>query len=241
MKAVILAAGKGTRLYPITKDIPKPMVKLGEKPLLEHILGNLSRQGIKQAIINLHHQPESITSYFGDGRGLKMNIKYSYEPQILGTAGAVKNVEQELTERFLIIYGDNFCNFDYRGFIDFHEKKRALATMALAHGANPMSGGIAKVEDDDRITGFLEKPTADQVFSPWVNGGIYLFEPPVLDYIPKNRFYDFGHDFFPAFLKSGGKVYGYKMSETLRGVNTLEEYDQAQKFYYQGDQERQAV
>lgn len=229
---MVLAAGKGTRLYPLTKNIPKSMMTLGNRPLLEHILLNLKDQGIKEIIINLHHLPEAITEHFGDGRDFEMNIKYSYEPRIMGTAGAVKRMAEEFSEQFLVIYGDNFWRFKLSGLIEFHWEKKGIATIALIKGTDPTSGGIAEIDQDFRITKFLEKPEKSQVFSSWINAGIYLMEPTVVDFIPNDSYYDFGNDLFPKIL-ADHKIFGYPAGENLRGINTFEEYLEARRFFNQ--------
>jgi len=224
---MILAAGKGTRLYPLTKFLPKPMMPIGKRPLLEHILINLKSQGIKDIIINLHYKPDIITKYLGDGSQLELNITYSYEPKILGTAGAIKKVEKQLTKPFLVVYGDNFSKFKIDKLSQFHRAKQSLATIALSKGADPTSGGIATIDENNRIVQFLEKPKKHQVFSPWINAGIYIVEPELLKHIPKNKQYDFGHDLFPKLLQDHKDIFGYPLPEALQGINNINEYKDA--------------
>ena len=232
MKAIVLAAGIGTRLQPLTKNVPKPMMSIGGRPLLEHILINLRDQGILEIIINLHHLPEVITDHFSDGRRMGLNIDYSFEPQILGTAGAVKNLEAALDSAFLVVYGDNYCRFDIQGFVDIHTRRQGLGVIGLTKGTDPTSGGIARIDKRCRVVRFLEKPATGQIFSPLINAGIYLLEPDILRFIPAMTFYDFGKDLFPNLLRRQQPFYGYAMNEDLRGINTIDEYREAKRHFW---------
>ena len=212
-KAMILAAGQGTRLRPLTESIPKCMVPLAGKPLLEHTILWLRKYGVMDLMINLHHLPHVVRDYFGDGQKWGVNITYSVEEQALGTAGGVKNVDWFFDGPFFVWYGDNLstCRLDY--LWEFHRAKGGVVTIALHYREDPIASGIVGLDENDRITHFLEKPRPDQVFSHWVSAGIFVLEPQVLEAIPAEGSPDFGRDIFPALLAGGQPLYGYRMSE----------------------------
>jgi NDP-sugar pyrophosphorylase family protein len=211
-KAMILAAGQGTRLRPLTDRVPKCMVPVGGRPVLGHIIEWLRRYGVTDIIINLHHLPQVVTDHFGDGSKWGMRITYSFEKKLLGTAGGVKNVEWFFSGPFFVWYGDtlNTCHLDR--LFEYHQSKGGLATIALYHMEDPTSSGIVGLDEQNRITRFLEKPRPDEVFSHWINAGIYVVEPRALDMIPPERAYDFGRDLFPLLLAEQLPLYGYYMS-----------------------------
>jgi len=226
---MLLAAGEGRRLGSITLDRPKPMLEISGRPILEHNLRFLARHGIRELIVNLHHCPEAITQYFGDGSAWGVEISYSYEPALLGTAGAVRNVSQHFNQTFVVMYGDNLTTCDLGRVIDLHRRKNAVATVALFHRENATASGIAEIDDDDRILRFLEKPRIEEIFSRWVNAGILVLEPAVLDFIPEGRASDFGRDVLPALLAAGQSVYGYRMTEELWWVDSLEDLERTSR------------
>lgn len=231
MKAMLLAAGEGRRLGSMTLDRPKPMLEIAGRPILEHNLRFLSRHGIRELIVNLHHCPEAIAQYFGDGSAWGVQISYSYEPALLGTAGAVANVSQHFNQTFIVLYGDNLTNCDLGRLIDFHKRKNATATVALFNREDATASGIAEIDAGDRILRFLEKPRAEEVFSRWVNAGILVMEPAVLDFIPKGRASDFGREVLPALLAAGKPVYGYRMTEELWWVDSPEDLERTSRSF----------
>src|SRR6266478_244793 len=152
MKAFILAAGLGTRLRSLGLDLPKVMVPVGGKPLLEHHVELFKRQGIHELIVNLHYLPEKITSYFGDGSKFGVRITYSPEPELLGTAGAVKKMERDLLEgTFLVFYGDNLVRVEFAPLIEFHRTRGALATVVLFESLEPWTGGVVETDSNGRV------------------------------------------------------------------------------------------
>jgi NDP-sugar pyrophosphorylase family protein len=225
MKAMILAAGQGTRLRPITEHIPKCMVSIGGKPVLEHTIEWLRRYGVTELIINLCHLPEVVMNHFSDGSKWGVKITYSIEEEPLGTAGGVKNVAWFFDGTFFLWYGDNLstCNLDR--LYQFHRVKGGLATIALHYRDDPAQSGIVGLDEDDRIVRFQEKPQPDQVFSHWVSAGLFVLEPQVLEAIPPEGAPDFGRDIFPALLTAGKPLYGYRMSgdEGLWWIDTPED------------------
>lgn len=234
MRAIILAAGEGTRLRPLTERMPKPMVPIAGRPILEHNIRLLAKHGIRELAINLHHCPETITEYFGDGKAWGVSITYSYEPVLLGTAGAVKKVEHLFDETFLVVYGDNLTTCDLQQLCALHQEKGGIGTIALFHRDDPTSSGIVKLGEDEHIIRFLEKPAPCQVFSHWVSAGLLVLEPEVLDWIPTDRPSDFGRDVLPTLLQAGRPLYGYRMSEGLWWVDTLEDHRRIEELARKG-------
>jgi NDP-sugar pyrophosphorylase family protein len=226
-KAMILAAGQGTRLRPLTENIPKCMVPIAGKPLLEHTVEWLHRHGVVELVINLCHLPEAIVKHFGDGRQWGVHITYSLEPEPLGTAGGVRNAARFFDGPFFVWYGDNLSACDLRRLYSFHRARGGVATIALYYRKDPTASGIVGLDRDGRITRFLEKPGPDQVFSHWVNAGIFVLERQVLDAIPSEGTPDFGRDVFPALLAAGQRLYGYCLSagEGLWWIDTSQDLE----------------
>ncbi|MEM4216725.1 MAG: nucleotidyltransferase family protein [Candidatus Methanomethylicaceae archaeon] len=234
MRAMILAAGEGRRLRPLTESLPKPMITVGGRPILEHNVRLLARHGVREIVINLHHCPHVITEYFGDGHAWGVTITYSYEPILLGTAGAVKKMAPLFSDTFLVIYGDNLTTCDITKLCIFHKRKAGVGTVALFRREDTASSGIADLAEDDRITRFVEKPQPHKVFSHWVNAGLLVLEPDVLNYIPSDRPSDFGRDILPALIKAGRPLYGYRMEDGLWWIDTLEDYWRLQQLAEKG-------
>jgi len=230
MQALILAAGEGTRLRPLTLNKPKPMLRVGSKPLLAITIDQLRNHGIVEIAINLHHHPEVITDHFGDGSQLGVQITYSYEPDLLGTAGASRKLAVFLDETFIVVYGDVLTNLDYSKLVKFHRLKSAVITISLYKVENPMQVGLVGGDEDLQVTRFIEKPHLDEVFTDRANSGILVCEPTIHSYIPPDTFYDFGHDLYPLLLAAGEPLYGVPLApnEYLIDIGTLEKYWRAQ-------------
>ena len=211
-KAMILAAGYGTRLRPITDRVPKAMATVAGKPILQHTVEMFRAQGITEIVINLCYLPRVVIDHFGDGAEWGVKIHYSLEEEALGTAGGVKRVEALFDDPFFVWYGDNLGTCDLRRLYRLHRATGGVATVALCHREDVGGRGIVGLDAGDRITRFLEKPEPEQVFSHWINAGIYVLEPRVLDLVPPGKFFDFGRDLFPALLDRGDALYGYRMS-----------------------------
>jgi mannose-1-phosphate guanylyltransferase len=220
---MLLAAGNAQRLRPLTDKTPKPMLVIAGRPILEHNVRLLVRHGIRDIIINLHHKPEVIQSHFGDGSEFGARIRYSWEPELLGTAGAVKRVESEFAETFLVMYGDNLTDCNLTRLMAFHRACCGCATMALFYREDVTASGIVRLDDEDRILEFLEKPRPDQVFSHFVNAGILVLEPSILPRIPAGVS-DFGRDVLPNLLVRRQPVFGYRMNEGLWWIDTPSDY-----------------
>jgi len=227
MKAVIMAGGFGTRLRPLTNNLPKPMVPMANKPMMEHILELLIRCKVTDIITLLYFNPEIIENYFGDGSRFDVKMTYISAADDLGTAGSVKHAARYLDKSFLVISGDLLTDFDLLKAIDFHKRQRAVATMVLTHVENPLPFGIVITDKDGRINRFMEKPGWGEVFSDTINTGIYILEPEVLDMIPPNQEFDFSKDLFPVLLEKKKALYGYIADGYWKDVGSLEEYRQA--------------
>jgi NDP-sugar pyrophosphorylase family protein len=235
MKAFILAAGLGTRLRELGLDVPKVMVPIGGKPLLEHHLELFKRQGIREFIVNLHHLPEKITDYFGDGNRFGVTIMYSREPELLGTAGAVKKMERELRDgTFIVFYGDNLVRVDFGPLVEFHRRHRAQATVALFASPEPWTGGVVETDSNGRVRRFVEKPDPKQVSTNLISAGILVIEPQVLDIVPAGRFYDFGKDVLPKLLAEHRPVYAMEPRAYIQDVGTPERLAKAQQDFERG-------
>ncbi|RXT15026.1 sugar phosphate nucleotidyltransferase [Ammoniphilus sp. CFH 90114] len=228
MKAVIMAGGKGTRLRPLTSNMPKPMVPLLGRPCMEYIIELLKRYGITEIAVTLQYLPESIKSYFGDGSDFGVHIVYFEESRPLGTAGSVKNCEEFLNDRFLVISGDALTDFDLQRALDFHAAKQATATLVLTQVDNPLEYGVVMTNEEGNVTRFLEKPTWSEVFSDTVNTGIYIIEPEVLELFEKDIEFDFSKDLFPMLLSQGKKLMGYVAEGYWSDIGNLEIYRTAQ-------------
>ena len=232
MKALILAAGEGTRLRPLTLDKPKPMLPVAGIPLLEHILLWLRKHGVDQVAINLNYRPEAITGYLGDGSRWGVEITYSYEDPILGTAGAAKRLEEYFEDGpFVIVYGDVLTDMDLMRLLRFHHDREAAATMALYQVENPSACGLVGLDGRGRITCFVEKPPPEEVFTDLANAGVLVLEPELLDDIPPGRAYDFGRDLFPHLLEQGVELYGQPIDEDeyLIDIGSLDKYERVQR------------
>lgn len=229
MKAIILAAGKGERLRGLVDEIPKPMIRIQGKPILEHNILWLKQAGINDISINLHHLPDVIRQYFGHGTGWGVTLRYSYEPELKGTAGAVRKIVTELwgedfrrEENFFVIYGDNFCRFDLTPLIAFHHRKKALATIGLYEKQDVSQSGIVTLDDNSRVRRFIEKPNPRQIYSHLVNAGVYLLRTGILKYVPADRGCDFGKDVFPAMARKHLDLFGIVLNGSLIAVDTPE-------------------
>jgi NDP-sugar pyrophosphorylase family protein len=231
MKALVLAAGEGQRLRPLTVDRPKPMLPVGGRPLLEHIVLLLKKHGIEEIAINLHYKPWAIVSHFGQGERWGVHIRYSVEERPLGSAGAARRLAWYLRNgSFIVFYGDLFTDLDLGALIAAHQQQRALLTMALYEVDNPTECGIVSLDERHRVIRFVEKPTPDQVFSRLANAGVSVIEPQVLDLIPPDTVADLGHHILPQMLAQGMPIAGYPIRESLIDIGTPDKYRRAQEW-----------
>jgi mannose-1-phosphate guanylyltransferase/phosphomannomutase len=229
MRAVLMAGGSGTRLRPLTCDLPKPMVPILNRPIAEHIINLLKRHQITEVIATLHYLPDVLRDYFQDGSDFGVQMTYAVEEdQPLGTAGCVKNIAELLDETFLVISGDSITDFDLTAAIAFHKQKRSKATLILTRVPNPIEFGVVITDEQGHINRFLEKPSASEIFSDTVNTGTYILEPEVLEYLPSHTESDFSKDLFPLLLAKGEPIYGYIAQGYWCDVGHLDAYREAQ-------------
>ncbi|PSB04443.1 mannose-1-phosphate guanyltransferase [Merismopedia glauca] len=229
MRAVLMAGGSGTRLRPLTCDLPKPMVPILNRPIAEHILNLLKQHHITEVIATLHYLPDVMQDYFQNGDDFGIQMTYAIEAdQPLGTAGCIKNVSELLTETFLVISGDSITDFDLSAAIAFHKQNKSKATLILTRVPNPIEFGVVITDERHRINRFLEKPSTSEIFSDTVNTGTYILEPEVLEYLPANAEQDFSTDLFPLLLAKEEPMYGYIAEGYWCDVGHLDTYREAQ-------------
>lgn len=222
--AVILAGGFGTRLKPLTASLPKPMVPVGNRPLMEHVVDLLARHDLQDILVLLFFQAEAIKEYFGDGRRFGVSIRYLRPEGDFGTAGSVRRALPLLAERFLVIAGDVLTDIDLSVARELHERRRADATIALTRQSNPLPFGIVMTDSEGRITRFLEKPSWGEVFTDTVNTGVYVIDKSLLEPWPADQPIDFGQDVFPKSLAEGRALYGVVCPGYWRDVGHVDDY-----------------
>jgi len=221
MKAMVLAAGLGTRLRPLTYEITKPMVPVLDRPVMEHILDLIDRHSFEGVIANLHYFPATIREYFGE------RISYSFEQELLGTAGGVRACREFFgDEPFLVISGDALTDIDLSAFAERHREAGGIATLAVKRVPDTREYGVVLHDRDGRITGFQEKPEPDEALSDLGNCGIYMFDPRIFDYFPETPFVDWAKDVYPALLENDVPFYIHELSEYWNDVGSLAELRQ---------------
>lgn len=220
-----MAGGFGTRIQPLTNTRPKPMLPILNKPMMEHTMMTLKDLGITEFIVLLYFKPEIIKDYFKDGSDFGINITYVIPDDDYGTAGAVKLAEEHIgNDNFIIISGDLVTDFDFQKIFDYHAKKKSKLTITLTSVDNPLEFGIVIANDEGKIEKFLEKPSWGEVFSDTINTGIYIIEPEILEYIPKNENYDFAKDLFPSLMREGIELMAGYSEGYWRDVGNPESY-----------------
>lgn len=225
MKAVIMAGGEGLRLRAATGDVPKPMALLAGRPMLEHILALLKRNGIDHVCMSLRYRPDVIMDHFRDGEAFGMKIEYHVESSPLGTAGGVKACPEKFTGRdFLVISGDCACDFDLRQLMEAHRRHRAAVTMALYPHEAPLQYGTVLTDARGKIVSFTEKPQWPRVVSDLVNTGIYVVSPEAMKLVPEDRPFDFAKDLFPRLMAQGEELRGLIMEGYWCDIGTPRAY-----------------
>lgn len=227
MKAVIMAGGFGTRIQPLTIDLPKPMIPLANRPIMLHIVDLLKKHGITELILLLYHQPMLIKHFFGDGSEFGVRITYVTPLEDFGTAGAVKAAAKYIDDTFLIISGDLLTDFDLTQAITYHREKKALATITLTSVKDPLQFGVVITNKEGRISKFLEKPGWGEVFSDTINTGIYVLEPEVLNLIDDNENRDWSKDIFPRMLEENAPLFACTLSGYWADIGNTEAYLEA--------------
>jgi mannose-1-phosphate guanylyltransferase len=221
MKAMVLAAGLGTRLRPLTYEITKPMVPVLDRPVMEHIVDLLDKHGFEDVIANLHYFPDSIREHFGE------RLSYRFEPELLGTAGGVRGCADFFgDEPFLVISGDALTDIDLQAFAARHLQAGGVATLAVKQVPDTREYGVVLHDREGRITGFQEKPPPEEALSDLGNCGIYMFDPKIFDYFPSRPFVDWAQDVFPVLLENDVPFYIHELGEYWNDVGSLGELRQ---------------
>ena len=235
MRAMVLAAGLGTRLRPITFDMPKPMVPVLNRPVMEHILRLLARHDLTETIANLHWFPDLIVEHFGDGSSCGVSLTYSHEDALLGTSGGVRNAADFLGDDFLVISGDALTDIDLTAMREFHRGHDGIATLATKRVEDTTQFGVAITDADGRIGGFQEKPQASEALSDLANCGIYMFRREIFDFFPApgtseaagpddpDGFADWAMDVFPNLLESDIPFYSHEIDAYWNDIGNLVE------------------
>jgi NDP-sugar pyrophosphorylase family protein len=228
MRAMILAGGMSTRLYPLTKQVPKPIVPVAGEPISGHVLRWLSSFGYDEVAINVFYLADLVQETFGDGSGYGAKLHYLRERELTGSAGALKQMEGWFDSTFVVVGCDDLTNADLASLVRFHKERGALATIGLVEAEEVDQYGVVILDDDGRITGFQEKPAKGTEKSKLANTGIYVFEPAIFERIPADTFYDFGKQVFPELLRDGLPFYGMHLEGAYwRDIGTPDEYRRA--------------
>ncbi|MEY4298626.1 MAG: hypothetical protein RLZZ423_1805 [Cyanobacteriota bacterium] len=248
MKAMILAAGKGTRVRPITHTIPKPMIPILQKPVMEFLLELLREHGFTEIMVNVSHLAEEIENYFRDGQRFGVEIAYSFEGRIedgeligeaVGSAGGLKKIQSFqpfFDDTFVVLCGDALIDLDLTEAVKRHKAKGAMASLITKRVPRDQvsSYGVVVTDDDGRVRSFQEKPAVDEAASDMINTGIYIFEPAVLDYVPEGVPFDIGSDLFPRLVADGAPFYALPMEFEWVDIGKVPDYWQAIRSVLQG-------
>ncbi|MGZ7043656.1 MAG: DUF4954 family protein [Methanobacterium sp.] len=225
-----MAGGKGTRLRPLTLIRPKPMIPLVNKPIIQYTVDRLKRFGLKDIIMTLNYMSTNIKNYFKDGTSFGVDIKYSVEKWPLGTGGSVKKAQKYIDDTFMVVSGDVLTDVDFKDVLKFHKEKGALVTIVLTEIEDPTHFGIAVMDNDNKITEYLEKPAPEDVFSNVANTGIYILEPEIFEFFQEKEEkseLDFSKDIFPEVIKKDAGIYGYVFNGYWNDVGRPETYLEA--------------
>lgn len=226
MKAMVLAAGVGSRLDPLTSQLPKPLVPIANIPVMEHIVNLLRTHGFEDVMANLHYLPDKIVDYFQDGSRCGVNLAFKFEPELTGDAGGVRACRDFFgNETFIVLMGDLLTDADLTRIIAAHKRKKALATIAVKEVDDVSQFGVVVRDQDGFIKGFQEKPAPEEAFSNYASTGIYILEPEVFEYMPKEGTYGFGRQLFPQLVEKGLPVLGMEInSHYWSDVGTIAQY-----------------
>jgi mannose-1-phosphate guanylyltransferase/phosphomannomutase len=215
---MVLGAGEAERLRPLSLKVPKPLMPVGNRPCMEHVLRWLARHGVREVIVNLYHLPEHIKKYFGDGQKFGVSLAYSEEEELLGTAGGVKRASHFFTETFVVVGSDDLTDIDLGRVVEFHRKSGALATIAATEVEDVSEYGICETDESGRIKRYLEKPTPEQTFSHLANTAVYVFEPGIFDFVPSVERPDFSRHVFPLLLERGAPFFALRRQEYWKDI-----------------------
>lgn len=230
-QAVILSAGLGTRLRPLTDTIPKPMLPLLGKPMLLWNIEHFKRHGVKEFFINLHYLPDVIRNYFGDGSKFGVLIHYSFEPTILGTAGGVKNFENVIDDVFYLIYGDMLSLVDYvKMSAAFHKKKDPIGMQRTERTDSYADADVAELDKDMKFIKIHPKPHKEKYSNAHRMRGVFILKKEILSFIPKDTFYEIGKQLLPEVVARGRNFYGYECDEYSKGIDTIEKLKDVENY-----------
>lgn len=232
MKAVVLAGGLGTRLYPVTLEIPKPLIPVQGRTLTEHNFDLLKEAGIIDVVLSIGHMKERIEEFYGDGKRFGISLSYVEEDEPLGTGGWLKLIKR-IPGDFVVLNGDNLFDIDLKDMAAFHRKSGAVATLALREVEDVASRGVVAL-DGDRITAFVEKPKPQEAPSHFINAGYYVFSEKVFDLLPEGKRFSLEHDLFPRIAQQG-KLYGYKSGAQWFDTGTFERWERVIKHWRKDD------
>jgi mannose-1-phosphate guanylyltransferase len=249
MKAMILAAGKGTRVRPITYTTPKPMIPILQKPVMEFLVELLRQHGFDQIMVNVSHLAEEIENYFRDGQRFGVEIAYSFEGRIvdgqlvgeaLGSAGGMRRIQDFspfFDDTFVVLCGDALIDLDLTAALKWHREKGSIATIVMntVDPSEVSSYGVVVTDEEGRVKAFQEKPSVEEALSNNINTGIYIFEPEVLDYIPSGELFDIGGDLFPKLVEMGAPFYGIPMEFQWVDIGRVPDYWHAVRSVLMGD------
>ncbi len=238
MTGVILAGGKGTRMGNLTQELPKSMIRIGNRPVIEHQINLLKKYNITRIIILVNFLKEQIIEYFGDGSKLELNISYFEEPVPLGTVGGIKEIEDRITDDFIVFYGDVMINMDLNRLIAFHKKKNSECTLVLHPNDHPFDSDLVETDENGRVTRLYSKPHDPKLYYPnLVNAGAYLFSRSIFNYLERGIKADFGRDIFPR-IYNEINMFGYSTAEYLKDMGTPERLEEVESDYKTGKIQR---
>lgn len=228
MKAMVLAAGVGSRLDPLTSQLPKPLVPVANKPVMEHLLRLLKKHGFEDVVSNLHYLPDKIRNYFGDGSQLGLNVDFRFEETLSGDAGGVRACRDFFGDQtFIILMGDLLTDADLKRIYNEHKRKGALATIGIKKVDDVSQFGVVVYDEDGFIKGFQEKPAPAEALSQFASTGIYILEPAIFDYMPKTGSFGFGRQLFPQLVAQGLPVLSVDLQSYWSDVGTINQYRQS--------------
>lgn len=230
-QAIILCAGLGTRLRPLTDTMPKPMIPILGKPLLEWNIEQFKKHGVTEFFINLYHLPNVIRDYFGDGAKLGVKINYFQEKEPLGTAGGVKDFESQLDEMFFVIYGDIFGLMDYSKMAaEFAEYPDAVGMQRMQKTDDYADADVAELAADSSYVKIHPKPHTEKYPNAYKMKGVFILKREILDYVPANTYYELGKHLLPNLLKRDKKFYSYECGEYTKGIDNMEKYKEVEEY-----------
>jgi len=217
-QAVVLAGGEGTRLRPLTNNRPKPLLPVLGRPCVEYILRSLAAGGITKVYMACAYKSMDVVRALGDGKEMGIDLTFAFEEQPMGTAGAVKLLEQKLDQTFVVVMGDNIMDIDLEAVIRTHQENEAMVTIALTEVEKPTEFGIVGLDERGRITRFKEKPASHEVFSNLINAGLYVIEKEAFAYVPEHTKFDFSKNLFPKLLEAGHPLYGSRLNGLWKDI-----------------------